>query len=161
MTIELEQRVAILEAREQIKELRASYGWHASRGHREGVANLFEPDGVFELKIEGERRRHVGREAILDLLNRSMWPDMVFPVLHNHIIDVRGDEARGSCVMEARTKARVAEAFPNGFLGYYHDYVRRQPDGRWLFAERRWFFYHPQFEDSGLPMSWPAGEGIK
>lgn len=152
MTEDIERRIATLEAREKVKELRSTYGWYASRGHREGVAGLFTPNGVFELKSGGERIRLQGPPAILAYLETSMWPDMVFPILHNHIIDVDGDVATGTCVMEARTKGRIADIFPQGFLGYYHDRAARQPDGRWLFEERRWFTYWPEFEDSGLPI---------
>jgi hypothetical protein len=150
--MDIEQRIAGLEAREQIKELRSTYAWHAARGQREQIAALFTSQGVFEIPAQGERRRLQGRESILAYLQTSMWPDMIFPIIHNHVIDVRGDVAVGTCVMEAFTKSRVAEHFPDGFLGYYHDRLARQADGRWLFTERRWFTYWPQFEDSGLPV---------
>lgn len=152
MNSDLDQRIAALEAREQVKELRSSYAWYASRGQRDAVAALFAPHGVFELKAGGERIRLTGPQEIAAFLETSMWPDMVFPIIHNHIIDVDGDLAEGTCVMDARTKGINAEYFPDGFLGYYHDRAERQPDGRWLFTERRWFFYWPEFEDSGLPL---------
>jgi len=46
-----------LEAREQLKELRSSYAWHAVRRERDRVAALFAPDGVFELKVGDDRVR--------------------------------------------------------------------------------------------------------
>jgi len=149
---DIEQRIARLEAREQVKELRSTYAWHAARGARDCIAALFTPDGAFETKAQGERVRLEGRDAIHAYLEKSMWPDMVFPIIHNHVIDIDGDNAVGTCVMEAFTKGRIAEPFPDGFLGYYHDRAVRQPDGRWLFAERRWFTYWPEFENSGLPI---------
>jgi len=152
MSQDLEKRIAELEAREQVKELRSIYAWHAARGERDRIAALFAPDGIFEVKVRGERILLKGPDAIQAFLETSMWPNMVFPVIHNHVIDIDGDVAVGTCVMEAFTKARVAEHFPDGFLGYYHDRAVRQPDGRWLFAERRWFTYWPEFEDSGLPI---------
>jgi len=148
----IEKRLAVLEAREQIKELRYTYAWYASRGQREKIAGLFMPDGIFNLRSGDQRICLRGREEILAYLEKSMWPHMIFPILHNHVIDVDGDEAVGTCVMEARTREKIAEFFPDGFLGYYHDRAVRQSDGRWLFAERRWFTYWPDFEDSGLPV---------
>lgn len=141
----LEERIADLEAREAIKELRARYGWMAAHGDFAGVAGLFAPDGVFELTIGDTRRRLVGREVIHGFLTPTMKPVYVIPMIHNHIIRVEGDEATGTCAMESR----VAPNSEQGFAGYYHDRARRTGDG-WLFTERRWFAYHPVFEDSGL-----------
>jgi len=141
----LEERIAELEAREAIKELRARYGWCAAHGDFVGVANLFTPDGVFELTIDGQRRRLVGRDTINAFLTPTMKPVYVIPMIHNHIIRVDGDVAYGTCAMESR----VAPNMDRGFAGYYHDRARRTADG-WLFTDRRWFAYHPAFEDSGL-----------
>jgi hypothetical protein len=141
----LEQRLEILEAREAIKELRARYGWCAARGNYDGVAELFWPDGVFELLFGAERLRLEGREAIRTLLAKVMKPSTIFPLIHNDTITVDGDEANGTCAMETRSSPNSE----SGFIGYYHDRARRH-EGTWLFAERRWFQYTPKFEDSGL-----------
>ena len=37
MNLNIEQRLDILESREQIKELRAIYGWHAARGDAQSI----------------------------------------------------------------------------------------------------------------------------
>jgi hypothetical protein len=66
-------------------------------------------------------------------------------MIHNQTITVAGDEAWGSCTMESR----AAPNYDDGFVGYYHDRLRRV-EGSWLFTERRWFLYSPVFEDSGL-----------
>jgi len=145
MTKTLEDRIAEIEAREAIKELRARYGWCATRGDYTGVANCFTPDGVFEAGLGKDRNRLVGREAISAALARLVTPVAVMPMLHNETIRIVGDEAQGTCTMESR----VAPNFDGGFVGYYHDRLRRI-DGKWLFTERRWFVYSPAFEDSGL-----------
>jgi hypothetical protein len=141
----LEERIAELEAREAIKELRARYGWCAAHGDFVGVASLFTADGVFEVTIGGERRRLVGRALIDGFLTPTMKPVYVIPMIHNHIIRIEGDVAYGTCAMESR----VAPNSEVGFAGYYHDRCRRTAQG-WLFTERSWFAYHPAFEDSGL-----------
>jgi hypothetical protein len=141
---DIEARVAVLEAREAIKEQRARYGWHIARGHHEAVANLFTPDGVYESLQDGKRERCDGREAILSLLRRMLKPAILYPMLHNHIIEVDGDLAWGSCAMEAR----LAPELGQGFAGYYLDRLARQPDGGWLFTGRLWYLYTPVFEEN-------------
>lgn len=152
MSEDTDRRLAVLEAREKVKELRATYAWHAARGQREGIANLFLPDGVFEVNNGEERVRMTGPAEILAFLEKTMWPDMIFPIIHMHVIETDGETATGTCVMEARTKGIPAERYPNGFLGYYHDRAVKIADGSWRWAERRWFTYWPEFEDSGLPI---------
>lgn len=144
MANDIETRLAVLEAREVIKEQRARYGWRIARADYEGVASLFTPGGVYESLQEGERMRCEGREAILAMLRRMLKPRILYPMLHNHIIEVDGDRAWGSCAMEAR----LAPELGPGFAGYYHDRLERQGDGRWLFTERLWYLYVPAFEEN-------------
>jgi hypothetical protein len=133
-------------AREQIKELRALYGWHAARGDYEGIVQLFAPDALFEALIfERERKSYRGHDEIRGFLKQSVFPGVVFPLIHNDIIKVTGDEAVGSCAMESRTSQPHLPLF----AGYYHD-TARNFGGKWLFTERRFFRYLPQFERSGL-----------
>jgi hypothetical protein len=58
------------------------------------------------------------------------------------VIVVEGDTAKGSCTMESA--ASPVPGVPT-ILCYYLDKFRRV-DGRWLFSERRLFFYRPFFE---------------
>lgn len=145
MTRTLEERVAEIEAREAIKELRARYAWYATRGNYARVAACFAPDGVFEAGMPSGRRRLVGREEISAAVGALVTPAAVMPMLHNQTITIAGDEAWGTATMELR----VAPNYEGGFVGYYHDRFRRFESG-WLFTERRWFLYSPVFEDSGL-----------
>jgi hypothetical protein len=143
-------------ARERIKELWALYGWHAARGDFESIVQLFAPSGVFEcLVFERERKTYRGHEEIRGFLKQSVFPGIVFPMIHNDIIRVKGGEAVASCAMESRT------SHPNlpMFAGYYHDRARLI-DGRWLFTERRFFRYLPQFERSGLDFEGNPEKGL-
>jgi hypothetical protein len=149
-------RVHELLAREQLKELRALYGWHAARGDYEAVVQLFAPDGVFEcLVFESERKVFRGHEEIRGFLKQSMFPGVVFPMIHNNIVRVTGDEAMGTCAMESRTPQPQLPAFS----GYYHDRARNF-GGRWLFTERRFFRYFPNFERSGLDFEGKPESGL-
>jgi ketosteroid isomerase-like protein len=130
--------------------LRASYAWEAARGNHEGIVAHFERDGVFELLVDDRRKQLRGHDAIRAHLRATMRPQLVFPMIHNDIIRVEGGQAAGTCVMQTPIAAGESGRQLTSLLGYYHDLARRQPDGRWLFAERRWFLYSPVFEESGF-----------
>jgi hypothetical protein len=145
-----------LMVREQIKELRALYGWHAARGDYESIVQLFAPGGVFEALIyESERKVYRGHEEIRGFLKDSTFPGVVFPLIHNDITRVAGDEAWGTCAMESRTSVAQLPFFS----GYYHDRARNF-GGRWLFTERRFFRYLPRFERSGLDFEGKPETGL-
>jgi SnoaL-like domain len=132
--------------RERMRELRSLYGWHASRGDHEAIVQLFAPDGIFECLVqERERKEFRGHREISAFLQQTMYPGVVFPMIHNDIVRVSAGEAWGTCAMESRTPHPQLPAFS----GYYHDRARNF-GGRWLFTERRYFRYFPQFERSGL-----------
>jgi hypothetical protein len=77
------------------------------------------------------------------------------PLIHNHTIEVKGDEAFGTSVMEAHGPKMT----PDRWSGYYHDRLRRV-DGKWLFVERRWFRSWPSFERSGLDIDGTPETGL-
>ena len=80
-----------------------------------------------------------GREALLKFYRASVRePEVAIPFIQNHIIEVNGDEAHGTCAIEARF-ARNGESFTAA--GYYEDKYRRER-GRWRFVERKLFFHH-------------------
>jgi len=135
-------------AREHMKELRARYCWHVCRGDYRRIVELYTPDGIFEFEQNGKRHALKGTEALLEGLKTRIVRGQIFPNVHNHTIVMRGPtEAIGSCTMEAHTT--IAERPP--FAGYYHDFFRLHK-GTWLFAKRRYFYYWPDFQRSGLDM---------
>lgn len=80
-----------------------------------------------------------GRDALLAFYKQSVTDgEESLPFIHNHIIDVAGDHASGSCALEARF-SRSGRSITAA--GYYHDTYRRE-NGRWLFAQRKLFFHH-------------------
>jgi hypothetical protein len=127
-------------ATKAINELRALYGWYAARGDYRGIAGLFTPDGVFE--VSGQVCN--SQTEIIAFLAKTMKPGMVAPMIHNEIVVVDSATiAHGTCAMESRPA--------NGVLicGYYHDKARVH-DGKWRFTSRRFFFYQPELQDSGM-----------
>ena len=128
---ELEERIRVLEAREAIKEARANYARYATRGEFSKIADLFTVDGVFTPPGHAGLQ---GREAIRAFLS-GMKPWQVAPLIHNEVIEIHGDEATGSCAMDMR----FAPNYPDGFLGYYTDRLRKE-NGAWLFTARTYVF---------------------
>lgn len=131
----VERRLAVLEAKDEIRELTARYCHCVVDGDAEGILDLFCPDGTFRTRSTS----HTGDEQL-----RAMYVDGVGakthkPFIQNHVIDLIGpDEATGRCSVEIRI-FQNDEAITAA--GHYLDRYRRQ-DGRWLFAERFFNAYH-------------------
>ena len=138
MAKSLEQRIQEIEDRDQIKELTARYCWHVAHGEGEAIANLFADDGVLEV-TDGSFKPVQGRDALLKFYRTSVnKPEMAIPFIQNHIIHVDGDNAHGTCGIEARF-TRNGESVTAA--GYYEDKYRRV-GGEWRFVERKIFFHH-------------------
>jgi len=101
------------------------------------VAALFAPDGTFEVR-DGHpdndehtvRYRLESRAQVNDSMSKNTGPVHPIPLIHNLMIDVDGDTATGSAVMEAQMYRSKG-----GIFGEYRDTFRRI-DGRWYFASR-------------------------
>lgn len=123
--------------REEIRELTARYAFLVA--HKLPAVELFTEDGGFVFrKPDGEigvaRGRAALDETFADILRA---PNHNLPTVHNHLLDIRGDEATGVCWIELH--AHKAEE--NGQVwdwrgsGYYEDMFRRE-NGRWKFVLR-------------------------
>ncbi len=134
----MEQRVQELADRDEIRELTARYCWHVTRGEGEATANLFTDDGVLDAADGGGPLLH-GKPELLDFYRKNVRePRIAIPFIHNHIINLNGDEATGTCAIEARF-TRGGDSVTAA--GYYEDKYRRV-DGKWRFVERKLFFHH-------------------
>ncbi|HEY6394057.1 MAG TPA: nuclear transport factor 2 family protein [Candidatus Binataceae bacterium] len=134
----IEQRVQELADREEIRELTARYCWHVARGEGEAVAMLFADDGVLDV-TNADFKPVRGRDALLKFYRASVRePEVAIPFIHNHIIEVNGDDAKGTCAIEARF-SRNGESVTAA--GYYEDAYRHER-GKWRFAGRKLFFHH-------------------
>src|SRR5579862_4210057 len=136
MNKSIEQRVQELADREEIKELTAKYCWHVARGEGEAVARLFTSDGV----LDGPDFKPVrGMDDLLKFYGAGVRvPANAVPFIHNHIIELNGDQAQGTCTIDARFKRNGESVIA---AGWYNDKYRRV-DGKWLFAERKITFHH-------------------
>jgi ketosteroid isomerase-like protein len=153
MARSIEQRVQVLEDREEIKELTARYCWHVSHGEGEAVAALFADDGMLDIP-GGTFKAVKGRAALLEFYRGSVRePEQAIPFIQNHIIEVDGDNAHGTCAIEARF-ARNGESVTAA--GYYRDKYRRER-GKWRFLERVIYFHHVV----PLKLGWAEAAGTR
>jgi 8-oxo-dGTP pyrophosphatase MutT (NUDIX family)/ketosteroid isomerase-like protein len=134
----MEERLHRLEAIAEIKELTARYCLHVSRNEGEAVVDLFTSDGVLDGSTAGMGVIR-GRDQLSAFYKQAVSEaEESLPFIHNHIIEVSGDDASGTCALEARF-SRSGRSITAA--GHYEDTYRRV-DGRWLFAERKLFFNH-------------------
>jgi hypothetical protein len=128
----LEQRIRRLEDRAEIIELTARYCRHVTEANKEAIVALYTNDGVFD-RSNAEGKVSRGHTELLATYGNS-GPNAFLPVIHNHVIELDGDEATGTCVVESPVRAGK----PTGFVSRYEDKYRRV-NGRWRFAERKVF----------------------
>lgn len=135
---EIESRLAAIETRIALSELRAGYCWHTARGDRDAVVALFTDDGVFEnFRGAGEDPVTITGRAALHAHLAPMRPGRRIPMVTNEVTRIIGPEtAEGTCVMQALGE--------DPFCGHYIDDFRRV-GGAWLFSRRRFFPYWPIF----------------
>jgi ketosteroid isomerase-like protein len=91
----------------------------------------FTPDGAF-----GRLR---GRAAILEMIlggELAMQPDLKRQhAVTNSVIEIHGDTADSTS--DLTMYDRVGDGPITVRIGRYYDKLARQPDGSWLFTERR------------------------
>jgi hypothetical protein len=134
-----------LAAKQAITELVHRYAQVVRYDCPELTADLYTPDGVFEVRNGvPDRDEHtlqshvVGREAIRAMLLPIKGSVHPVPLIHNLMIEVDGDTARSTCVMEGRPSAGEG-----GFWGEYRDSFVRV-DGSWLFSARVFTMFQRQ-----------------
>lgn len=132
--MDLEQRIRAMEDRTAIVELTARYCQCALAGDAAAVVDLFTSDGIMEAGDTLEQ----GRERLLALYRESFGDLRPLPCVHNHVVEIDGDDATGVCTLELRM-VENGEAYTAA--GWYEDRFRRV-DGAWRFAHRKLFFYH-------------------
>ena len=130
----LEARIQEIEDREAIRELTAMYCKCAVQADVDAIVDLFTPDGIME---SGDT--HVaGHEKLRAMYDEAMGDLRPLPCVHNHIIEVEGDRARGTCTLELRG---VADGTSQIGAGHYEDEFQRL-DGGWKFSHRNLILYH-------------------
>jgi len=142
----LEQRIALLEDRARIEELRADYCFLVDdRRFEELVETRFAPDAVCDFRARsgaiaplisrGREEIRAFFEQVVDVLLKEMCH-----TVHNQRTVIEGDRASGDCSFElTAVDGTSGEAIVGA--GRYLDRYRRV-DGRWVFEERRAELFH-------------------
>ncbi len=131
---DLPRIVQELRDREAIRDLAIRYAHCVWRRDVEGAIELFAEGASMELD---DRPPIVGREALLASY-RSLLEGEFMPFVHNHVIELDGDRAKGTCYLDLR--ATVDGRAMIGAGVYEDEYVRE--GGRWKFARRRLHMSH-------------------
>lgn len=138
----LAARIERIEAEAAIVRLVHDYALAIRRDTVEQVADLFVPEGTFEVRSgHPDRKEHVVRtrfaspaELVAFLLSQKGNPHPV-PMICNFVIDVDGDTAHASSMMTAPIYGTDKHV-----MGEYADnFVRR--DGAWRFLGRIYTVY--------------------
>lgn len=136
---ELEGKVQELGDREALRDLRYRYHEYINEGKFADIVGLFTDDGELEFGPLGKAK---GREGILAFFKR-LGPSpsgaassggahftFVKQYIHNHVVQIQGDRAKGFSYLEARP---VINGEAHLVAGRYDDeYVKA--DGRWRFT---------------------------
>jgi uncharacterized protein (TIGR02246 family) len=130
----IEGRLAVLEAKDEIRELTARYCFAVAEADAPAILDLFTDDGVFTMRD----RVYSGRAELEVMYNGAAEGVTPKPYIQNHVIEVTGNEATGRCGVEIRM-VNKGEAYT--VAGHYFDQYRKV-DGRWRFARRDFKVFH-------------------
>lgn len=89
-----DDRLTLLEDRDAIRDLIARYGVLADRGDADGVAALWETDGIYAVGGFGEARGHAEIAALISgPVHQALMADGCAHVMGPVTIDINGDVA--------------------------------------------------------------------
>ncbi len=139
-TASLEERVARLEARNQIRELVARYCFTVDARDVAGIAECFTRDGAMR-SLDGVMDA-TGRDAVVRQFHDRfavLGPSNHFT--HDHLIEFDSDDAdRATGIVNSHAEVvRNGDALLASLR--YHDEYRRE-DGRWRFQLRLLSFFY-------------------
>ncbi len=129
-TASSERDVRELADREAIRDLARRYAHHVWRKEVPETVELFTEDGEMDTGNAPVLR---GRQAILDAYQGMLGDSQFHPFVHNHIVDLSGDEATGTCYLDLRATQEGRSMIGSG---YYEDHYARV-DGVWKFRSRK------------------------
>lgn len=147
---EMEERLRTLEAKEEIRQLRAEYCYRADQRDWERWADTFTDDGRIEVDQLGT---YEGRDEIIQfgtdvIATEYQW---FSHMVHNGVIEVDGDEATGQWYFEVPTVSKETlfnEGDAGWLQGMYEEEYRRV-DGEWKIATSKAAFHYVAEYDDG------------
>lgn len=115
---------------EAIRDLARRYAHCVWTRDAIGAAELFVEDCVMDT---GSQDPIHGRQALIAVYQAAFGQSRFQPFVHNHVIDLGGDQATGICYLDLRA---VMDGRSMIGSGYYHDVYVRERNG-WRFKSRR------------------------
>lgn len=126
---ELEKKVVLLDDIEALRRLRMTYHDYVNEGRWAEIANLFTEDATIDF---GYVAIMEGREDIIEqFVDIPNHTDMLKQFIHNHVVDVDGDTAKGFLYLEAKYADKGESLFVAGKIT--DNYIR--VDNRWLIRD--------------------------
>jgi ketosteroid isomerase-like protein len=115
--------------KEAIRDLARRYAHCVWQKDVDGAIALFTDDAEMDT---GDRPPIIGREALLESYAQMFATNDFRPFVHNHVIELRGDEAEGTCYLDLRS---VVDGVAMTGHGFYRDRYLRTGD-QWKFTYR-------------------------
>jgi hypothetical protein len=158
---ELEARIRILEDIEAIRKLRATYCYLCDAGlddvrNRDELISHFTQNARLDFGM-GPASQYQGTEGLKTFFGEMVPLGVSFcmHMVHNPIIDVKGDRATGKWYFEAPVTNKLENNRAEWYTGTYHEeYVREK--GEWKFDSIKvdWTYRTPYDE------GWAKAPGV-
>lgn len=126
----LEERVSLIEDREEIRSLRHKFHHFVNEGLAHRFGEVYTDDAIVEFDDFMEQR---GLDNIIAAATQLSQQVFVRQFLHNHEITLNGDEGTGYCYLDARYAANGESMI---VAARYDDEYRRTPAG-WRISKVR------------------------
>ena len=131
MTKSIEATVCELADLEAIRDLARRYAHFVWQNDVDHIIDLFTDDGEMD---PGVRPPIKGRPALLEGFRQMLLSGASFrPFIQQHVVDLAGDEATGTCYIDLRGVAG-GQSIIGG--GWYEDRYVRTAEG-WRFRSRK------------------------
>lgn len=136
----LEQQIAAIEAKDEIREVTARYCHGVVDGDVEAIVDLFCSDGTFRMRNSS----FTGTEELRGMYTGGVGGKTHKPFIQNHVIELHPEadgslvRATGRCSVEIRI---FQDDQPMTAAGHYLDEYRVE-DGRWKLFDRFYNAYH-------------------
>jgi ketosteroid isomerase-like protein len=128
--VSLEASVRALTDLEAIRDLARRYAHCVWQQDAAGASGLFADDAEMDT---GDRPVIRGREAVLEAYEVLFETSVLRPMVHNHVVDLDGDRASGTCYLDVSAVMDGVDMFGTGY--YLDRYVRVGDE--WKFQSRK------------------------
>jgi ketosteroid isomerase-like protein len=113
-----------------IRDLARRYAHYVWQQDASGAVGLFTEHGEMDT---GDRPVIRGRKALLEAYDEMFANSEFHPMVHNHVIELRGNRATGTCYLDLHAVVDGKDMIGSG---YYHDRYARV-GGEWKFQSRK------------------------